>query len=278
MAPVPEIAEVLSLAERFPNFSEPIQYIAEQAALSHMRGAKGFRIPPLLLVGPPGIGKTHLAQSLADVLGSHVEIIGMSSATGGFALSGVDRGWATAKAGMIYSAIANGESLAPVVVLDEIDKANSDSKSDPVGPLYQLLEPRTAVAFRDEFVGFGIDASHVVWIATANDLDRVPTALRSRFHVFHIEDPNETQLRKITANMFAELTQGIAIAPESIPSAWLEKLSGCSVRDTRIAMQQALGRAAIRAATSGKATMSLDGMDMQPSPKERLRKRIGFVG
>ena len=277
-AACPEINALLELEQRFPNFSEPLNFLAEQAALSRLRGEHEFRVPPMLFVGAPGIGKTHLAQALASLLGSKVETIGLSSSTGGFALSGLDRGWGTARSGMIFSAIANGESLAPVIVLDEIDKVGTDMRSDPLGSLYQLLESRTAREFRDEYVEFGIDASHVAWIATANDTRPIPAPLLSRFMVFHIEVPDAAQLESIAGRIYSDLIKGVPGAPASIPESWLERLGERSLRELRNALQQALGQAALRAAKLGALELSLDETDLSLVEQECHKRKIGFIG
>jgi ATP-dependent Lon protease len=274
----PDVAAIMALADEFPNFADPVRFMAEQAALSRLRGDGQFRAPPMLFVGPPGIGKTYFAKALAELLGSRVETIGLSATTSGFALSGLDRGWGTAKPGLIYSAIAEGESLAPVIVLDEIDKASTDSRSDPVGPLYQLLEPRTAAAFRDEYVDFGIDASCVAWIATANDVSSVPPALLSRFQVFSIGNPDAEQMRSIADNIYCGLARGLPGTPAAMPEAWQSRLGNRSLRELRIALQQALGRAALRAALNTAPCLQLDKEDIDDIEiTDKPTRRIGFI-
>jgi ATP-dependent Lon protease len=277
VAGLPDVQAVLNLATRFPNFMEPIRFVAEQAALARLKKIKDFRVPPLLFVGSPGIGKTYFALALAELLDSLVETISMSGATSGMMLSGLDRGWGTSRPGMIYSSIARGTSLSPVLILDELDKANTGGQYDPIGPLYQLLEPRTAANFRDEFVGFGMDTTRIVWIATANELSNIPEALRSRFQIFEIADPDEAQMRLIAGNLFAEMSQGLPGAPAKIPDEWLERLGKRSLRDIRVALQRAFGRAAIRASEQLSEVVVFEQSDLETDGKEKVRRNIGFV-
>lgn len=276
-ANLPDVTTILSLAKRFPNFVEPIRFIAEQVALARLKKAKDFCVPPLLFVGSPGIGKTYFALALAELFGSQVETIAMSGATSGMMLSGLDRGWGTSRPGIIYTSIARGRSLSPVVILDELDKANSDGKYDPIGPLYQLLEQRTAGNFRDEFVDFGINTTHIVWFATANRLGSIPDALRSRFQIFEIADPDERQMRLISTNLFSEMSRGLPGAPAQIPDEWLDRLGKRSLRDIRVALQRAFGRAAIRASEKLSDKLVFEGGDLETDGKEKVRRNIGFI-
>lgn len=278
VANLPVVTELLALNERFPNFARPLRFIAEQVAIAKLRGQGELRLPPMLFVGPPGVGKTHFAQALAEVLGSMVETVNLSSASGGFMLSGLDRGWNSARVGRVYAAIAWGESLAPVIVLDELDKANNDARSDPVGPLYQLLEPRTAQAFRDEYVDFVIDASQVAWIATANDSGGIPPALLSRFRVFDIAAPDDEQLGKIAQGIYRELAAGLPGVPPTLPARWLRQLAGSSVREVRLRLEESIGRAALRAAVAGEGKLRLLDADIDGVGVVRTGRRMGFIG
>lgn len=273
---MPEPERILSLLPRFPNFAEPIRFLAEQGAFSILRGEAAVSYVPILLVGSAGVGKTHFALALAEALGERAETLSMSAQTSGFSLSGLDRGWSSARPGMIFEAIMHGESLSPVMVLDEIDKANSDSRSSPLGPLYTLLEPRAARQFRDEYAGFGINATQVFWLATANEVSGIPGPLLSRFRVFEIPEPDAEQVLAIAANIYDDACRGIAGAPLEMPEAWRGRLAGLSMREIRINIQQALGRAALRA-VGRKEPLALEDDDL-PAKLETVRKRIGFIG
>jgi ATP-dependent Lon protease len=125
--------------------------------------------------GPPGIGKTHFARKLAELLGTGMNLVPMSSMTAGWLLSGSSSQWKGAKPGKVFEALVDGEYANPVIVVDEIDKASTDAQYDPLGALYSLLEHDTAHNFTDEFAEVAIDASQVIWITTANDDAAFPT-------------------------------------------------------------------------------------------------------
>lgn len=156
----------------------------------------------------------------------------------------------------------HGKTMAPVIVLDELDKANTDGRSQPLGPLYTLLERRTAAAFRDEYASFPIDASHVTWLATSNDVDALPGPLLSRFKVFEIALPSDAQLQTIAAAIWREMTTDLGDAPAALPAGWAARLAGCSARDLHNCMQEALGRAALRTVTAGLSQLQVDERDL----------------
>lgn len=273
--PAPEPAALLQLVQKFPHFEAPVRFLAEQAAFARMRADSSFHMIPILLAGPAGIGKTHFVLSLAEVFGTRMDVVGMASQSCGFAIAGMDRGWSTARAGLVFEALRQGSSLSPLILLDEIDKANQDGRSDPLGPLFTLLEPRMSRAFRDEYAGFPVNASQVLWFATANDTSCIPAPLLSRFKVFDIAEPAADQLPVITAQVYEELAAGIPGAPSRLPDTWLRKLDKYSIRDIRIALQQALGRAALRAAMAEQADVNVSEHDLTVMPGKG-RQPMGF--
>ena len=273
VAPAPSV--FLDLVARFPNFAQPLQFLAEQAAIAALRAEARFDFMPLLLTGPAGVGKTHFVMALAKVLATSTEVLSMASQSCGFALAGMDRGWSTARAGLVFNALLHGETMSPIIVLDELDKANLEGRSDPLGPLYTLLEPRSASEFRDEFAGFPVDASQVLWLATANDSMRVPVPLLSRFKVFDIAPPTRAQALAIARNVYKELSAGLLTAPESLPESWSAQFSDFSVREMRMHMQQALGCAALRAVL-GTSAMELRAEDLQ-GDRARVSRHMGFL-
>jgi len=272
----PQPGILLRLRQQFPNFAAPIEFLAEQAAMHQLRPDSGYHPPPMLLLGSPGIGKTRFAQALTELFTTPLVQLSLSSQSNGWNLSGLDRSWSHTKPGQIFSALMEGASMAPMVLLDEIDKANADAKSDPLGPLYQLLEPHTARRFRDEHVDFDIDASQVLWLATANDEHGIPPALLSRFMVFRIPNPSGDDLTKIASGIYRELSSGLMGAPEEMPPSWMATLKGRDLRSVRRLMQQAIGKAALRAMLRPGAEFCLTASDLQ-NPSPEIGNRIGFL-
>ncbi len=232
-----------TLYDDCPNFSEVIDDMKKSLALA-VSGNEPVNFTPILLLGEPGIGKTHFAKCLSEKLGTGYEFIGMSSLTAGWILSGSSSQWQGSKAGKVASTLINGDYANPVMVLDEVDKAGGDSRYDPMGALYGLLEHDTARKFRDEFIDVDIDASHMLWVSTANDERSLPEPILNRMNVYSVPRPDREQAAKIAARLYRQIIaeHDWGFSPEP-PVDVLDRLAGLPPRDMRKRLMAAFGNA-----------------------------------
>ncbi|WP_251711460.1 AAA family ATPase [Hydrogenophaga intermedia] len=153
-----------------------------------------------------GVGKTHFCESLAKVLGVPVRRHPMDQAETSGALLGSDAVWGNSRYGLVFDLLGLGEYANPLVILDELDKAQTMGKtsggfSSPTGVLHSLLEPVSAAQVRDISLDLELDASQIAWIATANYPWWVPATLRSRFREFLIMPPDAEQAIQLSRSV-----------------------------------------------------------------------------
>ena len=265
------VPDMSGLYELLPNFTDVLDDIKRHVALAQ-DSSDGLEVTPMLLLGPPGIGKTHFAKHLADLLGTGMNLLPMSSMTAGWLLSGSSSQWKGARPGKVFEALIEGEYANPVIVVDEIDKASSDAQYDPLGALYSLLEHDTAQSFTDEFAEVAIDASQVIWITTANDTRGIPDPILNRMNVFEVEAPSLEQARTIALNLYQNIRNshdwGRLLDPEPLDDV-LDCLARRPPREMRRAWMTGFGNARLDRRSA---------VEVGDLPKAATaRGRMGFV-
>jgi len=164
--------------------------------------------------------------------------------TAGWVLTGASAQWHNARPGKVAQTLIEGEYANPVVVLDEVDKAGGDARYDPIGALYSLLEPDTAAHFKDEFIDVDMDASHILWVATANDESVIPEPILNRMNVYSIDRPDAEGSRRIALAVYREILDAHHWRFPADPSeSVIDRLASVPPRDMRKLLLDAFGTA-----------------------------------
>jgi ATP-dependent Lon protease len=234
-----------------------------------------MRIPAILLLGPPGVGKTMFAQALANAMQVPFKVVRMENQQAGAGLVGTADFWSNSKPGAVFNILTGGDCGNPVLVVDEVDKAANDSRYDPLNGLYSLLEPNSACTFTDESLpDVSINASKITWLLTANYKNLIPEPILSRVLVFEIPSPDQNQSVKVAGRIYQLLLGESNMLKTRFASTLSDEvaqlIATMTPRKMRLAIEIALGRAAV----ANRNKIIANDIDVVDTP---LKMKIGFM-
>ncbi|MBV8349223.1 MAG: AAA family ATPase, partial [Mycolicibacterium sp.] len=234
--------------------------IVEYLAVRTRRAQRGLQVvggrgsgAVMALAGPPGVGKTSLGESVARALGRKFVRVALGGVRDEAEIRGHRRTYVGALPGRIVRAIGEAGSMNPVVLLDEIDKVGSDYRGDPSAALLEVLDPAQNHTFRDHYLDLDLDLSDVVFLATANVIENIPSALLDRMELVQIDGYTEDDKVAIARDfLLPRQRERAALSKEevTVTEAALRKIAADYTREPGVRQFERLLAKALRKATT----------------------------
>jgi ATP-dependent Lon protease len=234
--------------------------IVEYLAVRARRAQRGLQVvggrgsgAVMVLAGPPGVGKTSLGESVARALGRKFVRVALGGVRDEAEIRGHRRTYVGALPGRLVRAIGEAGSMNPVVLLDEIDKVGSDFRGDPSAALLEVLDPAQNHTFRDHYLDLDLDLSDVVFLATANVIENIPSALLDRMELVQIDGYTEDDKVAIARDFLLPRQRdraGLTDDEVSVTEAALRKIAADYTREPGMRQFERLLAKALRKVTT----------------------------
>lgn len=250
--------------------------IVEYLAVRARRAQRGMAVvggrgsgAVMVLAGPPGVGKTSLGESVARALGRKFVRVALGGVRDEAEIRGHRRTYVGALPGRVVRAIGEAGSMNPVVLLDEIDKVGSDYRGDPSAALLEVLDPAQNHTFRDHYLELDLDLSDVVFLATANVIENIPSALLDRMELIQLDGYTEDDKVAIARDyLLPRQAERAALTADevTVTDAALRKIAADYTREPGVRQFERLLAKALRKATTklagGDVSLVIDEPDL----------------
>lgn len=214
---LPSMAGIEALRVDSPWMAPVLDVVERRLWLLRSVGREWTSLPPILIHGPSGIGKSYFARRLATALGMGFAETSLAGSTDNREMEGTARGWTNARPSWPVCSIARLRTANPLLFVDEVDKVDSNIQGDPLKTILTMIEPETASRYPDKGLAGVCDLSRVSWLLAANEVQLLGTALRDRIEIVTVASPGPEHLGRIVENVISDLARSLDVERDRLP-------------------------------------------------------------